>query len=87
MAGRKRGKKSFDYHEHDTPFEEQLPGTSNVASANECTGLMPRAPQSREELENYQALSYGNSPSKGQKVKGQAVPQGNSLSFFICFYT
>jgi hypothetical protein len=57
MAGRKRGKKSFDYHEHDTPFEEQLPGTSNVASANECTGLMPRAPQSREELENYQALS------------------------------
>ena len=47
MAGRKRGKKSFDYHEHDTPFEEQLPGTSNVASANECTGQMPRAPQSR----------------------------------------
>lgn len=57
MKGKKSNTPPFDYHEHDTPLEEQLPGISNVASANECTGLVPRAPQDQEELENYQALS------------------------------
>lgn len=57
MAGKKSGKRPFDYHEHDTPREEPFPDISNVASANECTGLMHRAPQNREELENYQELS------------------------------
>ena len=42
----------IDYHEHET-----LPDISNVASAQECTGLMHKSPRSLEELENYQELS------------------------------
>lgn len=47
----------IQYHEHDTPPQDQLPHLSNVASANECTGLMPRTPKNQEELESFQELS------------------------------
>ena len=46
-----------DYREHETPREEQFPDISNVASANECTGLMYRSPANEEERESYQQLS------------------------------
>lgn len=34
-----------------------FPDISNVASANECTGLMYKSPQNQAELESYQQLS------------------------------
>ena len=57
-------KPKIDYHEHDTPRRDQFPAISNVASANECTGLMYRAPADREELENYRQLSSMAIPKK-----------------------
>lgn len=49
--------KKIDYHEHDTPDREEYPDLSNVASANECTGLMYKVPLDNGELESYQRLS------------------------------
>lgn len=43
--------KKIDYHEHQGPELE-----SGVASANECTGLLYRAPENEEERENAQDL-------------------------------
>lgn len=50
-------KPKINYHEHDTPLQDQFPDISNVASASECTGLMHRSPADREEFESYQELS------------------------------
>ena len=36
--------KKINYREHETPDPEMFPDISNVASANECTGLMYRVP-------------------------------------------
>lgn len=49
-------KRKIDYHEHDPLPEGRFPGISSVASANECTGLMPKAPADRQELESYRDL-------------------------------
>lgn len=49
--------KKVNYHEHDTPRQEEFPDISSVASAQECTGLMHRAPQNSAEWESYQQLS------------------------------
>lgn len=46
-------KKKINYHEH----EQELPETSSVASANECTGLMPTTPGTDAERCHYQELS------------------------------
>ena len=43
---KKRKKLPIDY----------MPHISNVASANECTGLVPEQPQTEEELESYESL-------------------------------
>lgn len=51
------GKKKIDYREHEPLPQGKFPHISNVASATECTGLMPSAPNSQEELESYQELS------------------------------
>lgn len=48
--------RKIDYHEHDPLPRDKFPETSNVASAQECTGLMHRAPVSQEELENEREL-------------------------------
>lgn len=45
-------KKGFDYGEH----VEVFPNISDTASANECTGLMPRPPQNDDELKSYEEL-------------------------------
>lgn len=50
------GKQKVEYHEHEPLPPGKFPHISHVASANECTGLMPSAPASREELEAYQEL-------------------------------
>lgn len=50
-------KKKIHYHEHDPLPEGKFPNLSNVASVNECTGLMYKTPQDRQELESYQELS------------------------------
>lgn len=63
----KRKEKKVEYHEHDTPGEEQFPNLSNVASANECTGLMYKTPVNAEEMESYQELSPMGIPRGGQK--------------------
>lgn len=52
----KQPKEKIDYHEHDD-LPELYPDISDVASANECTGLMYRTPVSGEEWESYQQLS------------------------------
>lgn len=53
----KKPKRKIAYHEHEEPSVEQFPDISNVASANECTGLMHKSPQDQAELESYQELS------------------------------
>ncbi len=63
------GKKKIDYHEHDTPDQEEYPDLSNVASANECTGLMYRVPLDDGELESYQRLSSMEVPKGEQDMK------------------
>lgn len=57
----------MDYHEHETPETGEYPDISNVASANECTGLMPRTPQNQEELENFRELSSMAIPRHGKE--------------------
>lgn len=57
------------YHEHETPDEEEFPGLSNVASANECTGLMYRVPLNDGELESYQKLSSLQTPRGEQDMR------------------
>ncbi len=42
--------------------EDYLPHISNVASACECTGLMPRPPMDEAEEEAYRALYSGEVP-------------------------
>lgn len=54
MKGKKREPKKTPYREHETVY----PDLSDVASATECTGLMPTPPQNDAELESYQQL-YG----------------------------
>lgn len=53
----KQPKKKIDYKEHETSGSAPYPNLSNVASANECTGLMYAPPQNQEEMEAYQRLS------------------------------
>lgn len=55
----------IEYHEHDTPERANLPLTSDVASATECTGLMPTPPLTDSELESYQELSSMEIPKGG----------------------
>lgn len=45
-------KRKIDYREHEEPAGEQFPDISNVASANECTGLMYKTPKDGEEWES-----------------------------------
>ncbi|RKJ39960.1 hypothetical protein D7X94_10050 [Acutalibacter sp. 1XD8-33] len=47
----------IDYREHEMPDQEAFPDISNVASANECTGLMYRSPVDGAERESYKELS------------------------------
>lgn len=58
----------IEYHEHDTP-KETYPDISNVASANECTGLMYRTPISGEEWESFQTLSSMGIPRGGEELE------------------
>lgn len=64
-SGAGHARRRIDYHEHETPPQELFPEISHVASANECTGLMYRAPNSAAELENYRELSPMAIPRKG----------------------
>ena len=64
----------IEYHEHDTPGEEEFPDISGVASANECTGLMYKTPMSAEEWESYQELSSMEIP-KGEDGQTDPLPQ------------
>lgn len=61
--------KKIDYHEHDTPKNEDYPDISNVASANECTGLMYRSPVNNAELESYEQLSSMEIPRGKQDIE------------------
>ena len=56
--------KHAHYHEHDPLPQEVLPGASSVASANECTGLMPTPPVTPDEYESYQELHSMEVPKK-----------------------
>ncbi len=62
-------KQKPEYHEHDTPNQEEFPDLSNVASATECTGLMYRVPLDDGELESYQRLSSMQIPRGEQDMK------------------
>ncbi len=61
--------RKIDYHEHEAPDEEKFPDLSNVASANECTGLMYRVPLDNGELESYQKLSSMGVPGGEQNME------------------
>lgn len=62
-------KKPIEYHEHDTPKEDNFPELSNVASATECTGLMYRVPMDGEEWEAYQQLSSMEIPKIDEEME------------------
>lgn len=55
-------KEKINYHEHDEV--NYLPNISNVASANESTGMMPTPAQNLDEYQNYQELSSMAIPKK-----------------------
>ena len=52
------------YHEHDPLPAGLLPEDPAVASANECTGLMPTLPVTPDEYESYQELHSMEVPKK-----------------------
>lgn len=60
-------KNKINYHEHEEP--ENFPNISNVASANECTGLIPTPPESDDQMESYQSLSSMEIPKKAPSKK------------------
>lgn len=64
-------KRKINYHEHDTPQNICLPQVSNVASVNECTGLMYKSPCNEAEREAYCELSSMEIP------KGDPKPAKN----------
>ncbi len=66
-------KRKIDYHEHDTPRQEQFPDISNVASANECTGLMYRTPINGAEWESLQQLSPMGIPKVREEMDGNVL--------------
>ena len=68
------GKKKINYREHEPLPQGKFPHTSNVASATECTGLMPSAPNSQEELESYQEFSSMEIP-KASAQGGEGPPK------------
>ena len=61
-------KKKIDYHEHDTLPEDKFPAVSNVASANECTGLMYKTPIDRQELGAYRELYSMEIPQRSTRT-------------------
>ncbi len=67
------GKKKMDYHEHDTPEQDEFPDISSVASANECTGLMYRTPVDGAEWESLQQLSSMGIPRVKGEMDGNVV--------------
>lgn len=67
-----RSKEKIEYHEHDTP-EEQFPDISNVASANECTGLMYRTPVDGAEWKSFQQLSPMGIPRVEEEMDGNVL--------------
>ena len=56
--------KHAHYHEHDPLPPGLLPEDTAVASANECTGLMPTPPVTPDEYESYQELHSMEVPKK-----------------------
>ncbi len=66
-------KKKQEYHEHDTPKQGQFPDISNVASANECTGLMYRTPADGAEWESLQQLSPMGIPRVREEMDGSVL--------------
>ena len=56
-------KRKIDYHEHDS-MPDFLSDLSNVASANESTGMMPTPPESPDEYHSYQDMASMEIPKK-----------------------
>lgn len=71
-------RRKINYHEHDTPGDKMYPDISNVASANECTGLMYKAPVNPAEHEAYQELSPMEIPKGEPKTKVYPMRCDNS---------
>lgn len=66
-------KKKIDYHEHDEVFD--FPNISNVASANETTGMMPTPPETTDEYQSYQEVASMAIPKKapGRRVHPEQI--------------
>jgi hypothetical protein len=58
-------KEKINYKEHDELNKEKFPEDTSVASATECTGLMPSPPLNNAEMEAYNELS-SMAVSKGE---------------------
>ncbi len=68
--------KKINYHEHEEP--KNFPNISNVASANESTGMMPTPAQNREEYRSYQELGSMAIPKKAPGL--QPAPEKRRVS-------
>ena len=64
-----KDRRKIDYHEHEAPDPALFPDLSNVASAQECTGLMHKSPQDGAEWESYQQLSSMAVPREETSVR------------------
>lgn len=73
-------KKKIDYGEHREIDPEKFPSLSNVASVNECTGLMPTPPENQEEELSYQQLSSMEIPrvEPEEEKRGRPFQKGKN---------
>lgn len=73
-------KRKIDYHEHEPLPEGKFPHVSNVASANECTGLMYKAPADQQELHAYRGLFSMEIPQEapGEEIQGPGRTPGRT---------
>lgn len=53
--------------ENKKSAEPRYPDISEVASSNECTGMIPTPPLDEAEYESYQQLYSMEIPQKGEK--------------------
>ncbi len=64
--------KKIDYHEHDEI--RNFPNTSNVASVNESTGMMPTPAQNNDEYRSYQEMASMAIPKRAPSHDPHPIP-------------
>lgn len=54
---------------HSKEFREEDQDYLLAASATDCTGMFPSAPQNEDEIENYEQIQHFLPPTYGLKQK------------------